>query len=107
MDYNKYLESNDWRKLRNLKTNTFCAICASSGQLDTHHLNYKNLSDVDTSDLRRLCRRCHFLTHKLFREGKIVFRSTNHHSRFAIIKSAAKKELGLSTINLFALAEQG
>ena len=78
-----------------------CSICASTKNIDIHHLNYKNLYDVDGTDLRRLCRRCHLLTHKLFKEGKIVFKSSNHNSRFVIIKTAVKHHLGLTNINLF------
>ena len=103
MEYATYLKSEDWKDKRSLKkkTNSRCAICSSNKKLDTHHLNYKNLVDVQQSDLRVLCHRCHFLAHDLMKNGKIVFRSTNHHSRFTIIKSAVKKSLGLSNINLF------
>jgi hypothetical protein len=52
-------------------------------------------------DLRVLCKRCHFLAHDLHRAGKFKFKNTNHHSRFAILKSAVKKELGLNNNNMF------
>lgn len=107
MQYQEYLKSDHWKDLRNKKTNTRCAICASPVKLETHHLIYKQLFDVRTSDLRKLCRRCHYLTHQLFKEGKIKFRSANHNSRFTIVKTAVKKELGLTKVNLFALAKQG
>lgn len=104
MIYKDYLKSQDWedkRELKYSKSKKRCAICSSTQNLDLHHLNYKNLTDVNTTDLRILCRRCHTLTHQLFQENKIVFKNTNHHSRFAIIKSAVKKELNISAQNLF------
>lgn len=105
MDYKDYLKSNDWlvKKFNKLKYNRRrCAICNSLENLDLHHLNYKNLVDVDNSDLRILCRRCHFLAHDLYKIGEITFRNENHHSRFAIIKAAVKKYLGISNVNMFA-----
>lgn len=103
MKYKEYLKSEDWVQKRRLKRRKRlrCAICAATDELDIHHLNYRNLYDVQQSDLRRLCRRCHFLTHKLYKEGKIIFRNDNHHSRFAIIKCAVKKELGITNVNMF------
>ena len=104
-EYQSYLRSDDWKekkakKYRAVKKNR-CAICASTEKLDVHHLNYRNLYDVETSDLRVLCRRCHFLTHELFKKGKIKFKNTNHNSRFAFIKNAIKKKLKIHGINMF------
>lgn len=71
-----------------------------------HHLNYKNLYDVQADDLKKLCKRCHFLGHKLERAGKIVYRNTNTQSKFAILKARVKKELGFSNINLFKMSQE-
>lgn len=103
MNYSDYLKSCDWKEKRTLKRNNKknCAICGSKENLHTHHLNYKNLIDVEQSDLRVLCENCHFLTHKLFKEGKIKFKNNNHNSRFALIKNAVKKHLGISKVNMF------
>lgn len=108
MEYSRYLQSEDWKNKRLQKherkggAKSRCSICADSKLLDVHHLSYKtDLSEVEQKDLRVLCRRCHTLTHKLFKEGKIKFKSLNHHSRFASIKFAVKKELGISNQNLF------
>ena len=103
MKYKDYLNTTDWknkRKAKRKKKNR-CGICGSQDLIDTHHLNYKNLFDVELSDLRLMCRRCHFLAHDLHRAGKIIFKSTNHHSRWVIIKGQVKKELGCSGVNLF------
>jgi hypothetical protein len=103
MKYTEYLRSDHWKGLRQKKrkNGARCGICAATENIDTHHLLYKNLFDVETSDLRLLCRRCHFLTHDLMRAGKIRFPSTSHHSRFVILKAAVKKHLGIQTKNMF------
>ena len=111
MKYKNYLKSTDWQNKRGTKLNRKlgskkrCAICASEKNLHIHHLSYRDdLSETEQKDLRVLCNNCHFLTHELFKKGKIKFRSINHNSRFAIIKSAVKKHLKISTKNLFAEA---
>jgi len=105
MDYKSYLKSTDWKEKRYLKRKrkrgNRCSICASTNNLDVHHLNYRNLVDVLQSDLRILCRRCHFLAHDLIQKGKIRFKSNNHHSKFTIIKHYVKKELGIMNKNMF------
>ena len=101
--YSDYLKSEDWHTKRGIKYSSGkgCAICSSKDNLNIHHLNYRNLTDVSQSDLRILCRRCHKLAHNLYKKGKIRFKSDNHHSRFTLIKTAVKKELGLTSVNLF------
>lgn len=71
-----------------------------------HHLNYRNLYDVTTADLRVLCRRCHYLAHDLQRIGELVFSSTDHNHRWALLKNAVKTHLGLGTVNLFRAEDE-
>lgn len=104
--YQQYLKSDHWKKLRRRKRRKFkeprCAICASTDQVDTHHLFYRNIHDVQLSDLRLLCRRCHDVTHQLMAEGelsKVKYKS--HHSMFGATKEKVKRRLGLSGRNLF------
>lgn len=103
MNYQNYLQSEDWKTKRSSKRRrkNNCAICNSKDNLDVHHLNYKNLVDVSQSDLRVLCRRCHFLGHELMKQGKVEFKGDNHHSMFTILKAKVKKELGVGTSNMF------
>ncbi len=61
---------------------------------------------MQADDLKKLCKRCHFLGHKLERAGKIVYRNTNTQSKFAILKARVKKELGFSNINLFKMSQE-
>ena len=99
--YKKYLDSEDWKKKRALKNPKRCGICASTNNLNVHHLNYRNWTDVKPSDLRVLCNRCHALCHELMNGGQIVFKNDNHLSQWAILKHAVKKELGLGLTNCF------
>ena len=103
MSYEDYLESEDWKKKRRKKfaRKRRCGICGSTENLNVHHINYGNLYDVEMSDLRVLCERCHKLAHELIKAGKINFKNTNHHSRFGITKGAVKKYLGLKNRNMF------
>ena len=105
MDYKEYLKSEEWKTLRKKKHNKSkgrCAICKNSKNLNIHHLFYRqDLSKTELSDLRLLCKRCHKLVHELEKNGKIIYKNKNHNSRFGIIKSAVKKELGLAGINCF------
>ena len=103
MNYGEYLESPHWLTLRYRKKLRAkqCGICASKSQLHVHHLNYRRLVDVELSDLRVLCKRCHFLCHELHRAGAFTFTSTNHHHRWALLKAAVKKHLGLTAANMF------
>lgn len=63
---NVYLKSNHWFDLKNskLKESNCCAFCLSTKKLDVHHLNYKNLYDVELNDLLVVCRACHLKLHK-------------------------------------------
>lgn len=102
MKYSEYLKTDDWKEKRKnkLSKKKLCGVCADP-VVDIHHLNYRNLLDVQQSDLRRLCRRCHFLAHDLYKAGAFRFRSTNHLSRWNSLKNAVKRELGLIGINMF------
>lgn len=96
--YREYLKSPDWQKKRAKKRSKSdrCAVCGDTRQLDVHHLNYRNWTDVVMSDLRVLCRRCHTVAHELMGRGVIKFRpGGSHHSRFAVTKNAVVREIGM------------
>ncbi len=98
--YKQYLESDEWklkRKTKYRKSRTKkCAICMDWQNLEVHHLIYKpNLENIESSDLRILCNRCHGIAHKLIKSGVIKFRSDNHNSRFATTKNHVKTYLKL------------
>lgn len=88
-EYQEYLKSDHWQSLRKRKlshSKCRCAICGSTDRLEVHHLQYKNIFDVDLTDLRILCNRCHDLFHELKRSGKINLKPGSHHSLFAQTK---------------------
>ncbi len=112
-EYAAYLKSQHWIQLREAKrdscartgTKNRCAICASTERIETHHLNYRNIYDVTTSDLRLLCRDCHQAAHDLM-AASLTFKSTKHHSIFATLKNAVKKHRGLGNRNMFTSVKQ-
>lgn len=61
----KYLKSEHWKLLRikKLQLNPRCEKCGSNKKIEPHHINYKNLYNVDIEDLMTLCRRCHIKIH--------------------------------------------
>jgi len=62
---NEYLKSHHWRSLREekLKLNPLCEQCGSNKRVEPHHIRYKNLYDVELTDLQTLCRKCHNKVH--------------------------------------------
>ena len=64
--WNQYLKSDHWKTLRTAKLfqTPACEKCGNNSRLDIHHINYKNLYDVELSDLMTLCRKCHVEIHK-------------------------------------------
>lgn len=61
----EYLTSQHWKSLREskLQRNPSCEKCGSRQRLDVHHLRYRNIFDVELSDLQTLCRLCHDAIH--------------------------------------------
>lgn len=55
---NRYLQSFHWYNLREKKFSEVgqsCEICGSQDEIAVHHLRYKEIFDVETSDLQVLC----------------------------------------------------
>jgi hypothetical protein len=64
-DYNEYLESAEWAKIRsklNWKCCEFCDICEN---LDKHHISYKDLGTQSIKNIIVVCRECHKNLHCL------------------------------------------
>jgi 5-methylcytosine-specific restriction endonuclease McrA len=83
-----YLKSDHWKKLRadKLGVNPCCEKCGSTKRIEPHHLRYKNLYDVEITDLQTLCRKCHTLEHK-----RLDWKNRN-----AKVRSLDKSEQGTS-----------
>jgi len=91
MDYSTYLQSDDWQQKRSRKfreSRRRCAICQSTQFLEVHHLVYRNWFDVQMSDLRILCSRCHEVAHSLTREGLIL--AGENTRRFLTLRRAVR-----------------
>ncbi len=106
MKYSDYLKSEHWKQTKELKSKSAarrCGICGDSKKVELHHLFYRpELTDVELSDTRWLCRDCHQTTHDLIKLGVLKFpKPNNHHSCFALTKHAVKKALGFGNKNLF------
>lgn len=69
----EYLQSDHWKNLRlhKIMANPCCQRCSSTVSLDVHHLNYRNLYDVQLDDLETLCRGCHLLEHDREEKKKV------------------------------------
>lgn len=105
--YSQYLRSEDWRLKRSKLNLSHCHICGSSHSIQAHHLNYRNLVDVRTSDLVPLCQRCHTLAHKLLKKRRIIYRSEDGAHRLDVTKRAIERILGLNQPSLISAARVG
>jgi len=107
-EYAEYLQSDHWKNLRARKRASVtksvgkcrCAICASTERIETHHLRYRNIYDVQLDDLRLLCRECHQTAHDLMAAG-LRFKSKTNNGIFCALKVAVKKARGFGNRNLF------
>ncbi len=72
MEYQEYLDSDHWRKMK--KRTIFldkyrCRECGTAGtcvsDLHTHHINYDHLGKEPAEDLCILCASCHLERHSL------------------------------------------
>ena len=74
MRYADYLKSDHWRALKAEKASKRpkrCALCRSATRVDCHHVLYRRWFDVQTSDVRWLCRECHGLVHAVLDAGEV------------------------------------
>lgn len=104
-----YLNTQHWKCLKKdkLKITPRCEKCGTQTYLDVHHTTYKNLYDVNVSDLITLCRKCHTDVHlnlnketykKFKQKRKKEFR---RKKRFAV--KQVSKILGLSKKTIYNL----
>lgn len=77
----EYLHSEEWAKLREraFRREKACFLCAKEGAMDVHHMDYRNIVDVDPSCLVVLCRECHSMVHEAIDIGLIP---KKHNRRF-------------------------
>ncbi len=69
-----YLKSEHWQNMRLTKLASARARCYRCLKVDdsndVHHLSYRNIYDVDLSDLVVLCRECHTKFHEVLERNK-------------------------------------
>lgn len=79
VEYAVYLKTDHWRQLRATKIavcGRACLRCGSLREIQVHHVNYRNIYDVQLEDLEVLCKRCHKLAH-----GKPVVKTISSKTR--------------------------
>ncbi len=62
-----YLRSEHWKQLRNQKFSEVgkrCEVCGKTTTIEVHHLSYREIYDVLTSDLQVLCKKHHGEQHE-------------------------------------------
>jgi hypothetical protein len=68
MDYQKYLQSDEWRNkciaVRDFWDNR-CAVCNSDINTHVHHRTYHNIGHEQANDMILLCELCHTTFHKI------------------------------------------
>ena len=80
--YLKYLESDEWAKIKVdlIELNDGkCERCGSGKKLQVHHLSYDNLYFEEPDDLILLCSKCHMIEHGLIkiRKCKKYYKKSN------------------------------
>lgn len=71
MRYSKYLQTPEWKEIRNRKMKRAkyrCQLCSKHDKLNVHHTTYENRGNENDGDLIVLCEDCHKLYHE---KGKI------------------------------------
>lgn len=66
MDYTTYMQSPEWRKVRDRALEFWkcrCCICFGLDQVEVHHRTYERLGHEWLSDVVCLCKPCHALFH--------------------------------------------
>lgn len=101
-EYAKYLRSPHWEGLKAEKESQVwkhCQVCWATQSIDCHHLQYRGLYGAQPQDLVWLCRRCHYLTHEMMEDGRLVFKDRCYSpSLKGSVIAAVRNELGLSSI---------
>lgn len=72
-DYNRYIDSPEWKAKRKHaldRDHHRCTACGSSKRLEVHHLTYRNFTNEPLHDLATLCLGCHEKHHEAERAAK-------------------------------------
>jgi 5-methylcytosine-specific restriction endonuclease McrA len=72
MDYQEYIQSEEWKQRAHeakRRAGWQCAVCASTKSLEAHHRTYDRLGRERPQDLVVLCWRCHRRHHDTLTEN--------------------------------------
>jgi len=75
MTYDEYLDSDDWKMLRQIVIDSQDSQCAHCGRdiTEVHHITYpKTWAEDSTDNLIGLCGLCHMKEHKIDKQAKTV-----------------------------------
>jgi len=88
-DYEKYLKSTHWSRIKTVvkSVRRTCEACSSGLDLHVHHKTYKRLGGENMEDLTLLCQGCHKMVHEVQKNKKITIPVA---TRFVINKMKSK-----------------
>ena len=72
MDYQEYLNTKHWQRVRKRalkRAGNRCQVCGRADNLNVHHNNYDRVSKERKADVVVLCRACHRLYHGIMPRG--------------------------------------
>lgn len=101
VEYNKYLQSNEWKQVSSFVMELddyVCACCGGGGELAVHHTTYKNIGKEIPYKLITLCRKCHYELHKtgfIDRDTMRLFDTTELMKTLELISPTKGKVMSL------------
>ena len=94
--YQDFLNSSEWIKLRNIyknDSNTSCWICGSKDEINLHHFIYQKKLLLDPTNIVSLCAKHHYLLHFISGKKKI-------HRNFRSLKGLRERLKNLAGIKI-------
>jgi len=91
--YNKYIQSNKWRKkalVRKSLDGSRCIVCDKDESIEVHHMTYSHLCNEPINHLITLCIECHERLHGHLKENQLTITISN--CKIAL-KTMTKKQL--------------
>ncbi len=95
--YDEYCVGDHWRLLKGRKFKECgrkCMRCKTKQQIHVHHVRYKNLVDVETTDLMVLCKDCHETLHSAIRFYELHIEDVEGVSALAMIDKFLQTDKG-------------
>jgi len=109
VQYQEYLQSDHWKNLRRVKLEQAgykCSKCGSAFTLQVHHLNYRNILDVNEKDLVVLCRYCHEKEHGIKSNARPISPNTRELLK-GILHTPTQEQLARTRRGRMVLKKRG